>query len=82
MKAKYQYGIVDSVAIEKDGNIRKAVIKYKNLIESVYRYTNRAVRELVVIHGVDELDILQHLGEIAIISDSKFQNDRKNLHES
>ena len=76
LKAKYQYGIFDSVAIGKYGNIRRAVIKYKNFNESVYRYTNPAVRELVVIRGVDELDIVQQLGEIKIIA----QNDSKNLH--
>ena len=35
------------------------------------RETRRAVRQLVVIHQVDELDILVELGNIATVADMK-----------
>ena len=57
----YQYGIVHSLKISKDGKIRRAVIKCRNHNESTGRYTNRTVREIVMIHPIDELDIITEL---------------------
>ena len=51
----YQYGMIDEVKTSKDGKIRSAVVKYRNHNESVDRFTNRAVREIIMIHPVDEL---------------------------
>ena len=71
LQSKYQYGIVDSIVTDQDGIIRKAKIKYRNNTEITDRFTNRAVRELVVIHAMDEIDIGQELGEIAMRVDAK-----------
>ena len=80
LKAKYQYGIVDSMERDKDGIVRKVRVKYCNVTESTHRYTNRSTRDLVVIHSVDETDITQQLGEIAILSNVNYTNHKINLH--
>ena len=78
LQTKYQYGKVKSVVIGRDGLIRKVYVKYRNFKEHTDRETFRSVRELVVIHGVDELNIVQELGLIASIADLKFQNETGN----
>ena len=59
--SKYQYGIVESVHIGKDNKIRKVEVKYRNHNENLSRVTFRAVRELVIIHHVGEIDIITDL---------------------
>ena len=61
----YQYGIVKDVEVSRDQKIRKVLVEYVNSNETVRRETRRSVRELVVIHPVDELGIVRELGEIA-----------------
>ena len=65
----YQYGII-KLSTSKDGKIRMVTVEYKNH-ESTKRVTNRGIRDLIMIHPVDELNILQELGEIANIADVK-----------
>ena len=57
----YQYGLVKSVTLSKDGLIRSVGIEYKNHTENVKRTTNRGVRDIVVIHPVDEIGMNQEL---------------------
>ena len=71
LNSTYQYGMVKSAEPGRDGRIRKVVLKYRNHTESVDRETCRAVRQLIVIHSVDELNILQELGNIATAADMK-----------
>ena len=66
----YQYGMVSEVEVGTDGKIRTAVIKYRNHNEDTDRQTRRTVRQLVMIHPIDELNILQELGEIACAVDA------------
>ena len=42
-----------------DDKIRKATVCYRNSTETVDRFTNRAVRQLIVIHPVDELNTME-----------------------
>ena len=53
----YQYGIVTSVIFSKDGRIRKVEIEYMNHTENVKRTTIRGVRDLIIIHPVEELGL-------------------------
>lgn len=55
--------MVKDVHTGSDGRIRKVVITYRNHHEKFDRVTNRVVQELVLIHPVDELNIIQELGE-------------------
>ena len=73
ISGKYQYGIVKSINISKDGLIRKAVVEYQNASENVKRNTNRSTRELIVIHPIDELDLINELGTIGMKYDQRFE---------
>ena len=59
-----QYGTVLSVQQSSDNVIRKVKVKYRNANENVDRETFRSVRQLVMIHPVDEIDIIQELNNI------------------
>ena len=56
---EYKYGIVDEIHRSKDSKIRSATIRYRNASEEIFRTTNRAVRSIVVIHRIDEVDIME-----------------------
>ena len=75
LQSRYQYGVVKSVKVDRDNIIRRVNVEYRNNKESVNRETVRPVRELVVIHKIDELNIVQELGLIAFSADLKFKND-------
>ena len=64
LSQRYQYGMITTVNVGKDGKIRQVEVKYRNHNESVDRLTSRAVRELLMIHQVDETNLIQELGEI------------------
>ena len=65
ISSNYQYGIVDTVHQGRDNKIRKVTIRYRNNNENTNRTTTRSVRGLVVIHRVDETNIMEELGEIS-----------------
>ena len=61
---QYQYGIVTGVQVNRDGKIREIQVEYQNHNENIKRCTIRGVREIVVIHPVDELDIMHELSTL------------------
>ena len=65
VESNYQFGIVKSVEIGRDGKIRKVKVRYRNHNENIHCETDRATRSLVIIHSVDELNVMQKLGKIA-----------------
>ena len=67
----YQYGIVQELKVSKDGRIREVVVEYVNHNQADRKQTRRSVRELVVIHPLEELGIVRELGEIAAWVDMK-----------
>ena len=71
LNVTYQYGMIESVHTSRDNKIRTVSVRYRNHNESVNRITKRAVRELVLIHHVDDLDIISELGAIASAVDAK-----------
>ena len=60
----YKFGIVCSTSPGKDVVVRKVTVRYRNSTENVDWTTERAVRSLVVIHKVDEINIMQDLYEM------------------
>ena len=54
----YRYGIVDNVSVSPDGKIRAVTVRYRNASENIDRKTFRAVRSLIIIHRVNEIDIM------------------------
>ena len=61
---KYQYGMVHEIELSRAGLIRKVVNKCRNSSENIDRFTTRAVRDLVLIHPVNEIHIMEELGNI------------------
>ena len=53
--------------------IRKAAVCYRNSTEAVDGFTNRAVRQLIVIHPVDKLSMMEELGQIATFADMQYK---------
>ena len=64
----YQYGMIHQSERSKDELIRKVVVKFRNHNQSVDRCTTRAVRELGLIHPIDQLHLMEKLGNIASIN--------------
>ena len=56
----YQYGMITSVSIGKDGHIRTIEIEHQNNNEAKM-HTKRWVRDIDVIHPIDELGINREL---------------------
>ena len=50
-----------------DNVIRSVVVRYRNSTEAVDRRTVRAVRTIIVIHRIDELNIMEELGNAALL---------------
>ena len=61
----YQYGIVTTTVQSRDGIVRLVEVEYQNPGENIKRCTNRGVRELVVSHHIDEIDLSKELYELA-----------------
>ena len=53
----------------------EVVVRYRNANESVDRYTNCTVRQIVTVHPVDELSILDELGQIAARVDAQYTKE-------
>ena len=68
LKLTYQYGIVDEVYKSKDYKIRQVRVTYRNSTENIDRSTVRHVRELIVIHYVNEKSLVEQLNNIADIA--------------
>ena len=62
---QYQYGIVTGVKVSRDGKIRDIEVEYHNHNENTKRRTNRGVRDVVVIHPIDELGIMRELNALS-----------------
>ena len=65
ISSSYQYGMIEAVEHGRDGRVRKVLVRYRNHSEDTDRTTYRSARSLVVIHPVDEINIIQELGQIA-----------------
>ena len=65
LKFTYQYGMVEETIVSKDNKIRQVKVCYRNHSENCNRTTVRHVRELIVIHYVNEKSIIEQLNNIA-----------------
>ena len=61
----YQYGIIVTTFEGRDGLIREVDIEYQNHNENTKRSTRRGVRDVVVIHPIEEIGIAAELYEFA-----------------
>ena len=53
----------------RDGKIRKVSVTYRNHNEDIDSVMKRAVRQVVMIHPIDDINIIEELGKIANASD-------------
>ena len=67
LAGEYKYGMVDEVHLGADNRIRSVVIRYKNSNEEVERKTFRAVRSLVIVHRINEINIMEELGNALFV---------------
>ena len=61
LASTYQFGRVQNVNNGRDGKIREVDVEYVNNNEKTKRITHRSVRSLILIHGIDEIDITSQL---------------------
>ena len=73
--------MVETIHRGRDGVIRKADVRYRNASETNNRTTSRSVRSLIVIHPVDEIDVIQELGEIAVQVDIERKNTVASMNQ-
>ena len=71
LNSTYQYGIVVEAAKGRDGVVRRVKLRYRNHQEATNRETVRATTQVIVIHKVEELNIVNELGKIASAVDIK-----------
>ena len=62
---EYQYGIVLTTVEGRDGLVRTVEIQYQNHSEKTKRTTKRGVRDIVVIHPVEEIGLSTELNDFA-----------------
>ena len=61
LSSHYHFGMVESVETSRDGKVRRCQVRYRNANETVDRFTSRAIRSLVVIHHMDEINLRDEL---------------------
>ena len=65
LSARWTAGEVVDTKVGKEGFVREVVIKYMNGSEDFYRTTTRAVRSLVKIYPLSDLDFSQQTKEVS-----------------
>ena len=73
LSSTYQYGMISDLSRSSDDKICKATARYRNSTEAVDRFTNRAVQQLIAIHPVDKLNMMEELGQIATFGDMQYK---------
>ena len=65
LEIRWVLGRVDQVVkSERDGKIRRVIVRYQNEKESFGRTTDRSVRKLVRLFSIDEHQVQEDLGEL------------------
>ena len=70
----YQYGMVNEIVPSKDGVICKEIVRYRNHQENVDRYKTRSVRDLMLIHPIDELNLMEEFGKVTSIANKEYES--------
>ena len=73
LSSTYKYGMISDLSRTSDDKVHKATVHYRNSTEAVDRFPNRAVRQLIMIHPVDELNMMEELGLIATFADMQYK---------
>ena len=62
----------------KDSFVRRVDVKYQNANENVNRSTKWSAGDIVIIHHVEETDMMEELGMIATNTYSKLRENESN----
>ena len=62
---KWMMGVVDSVERGRDGLIRMIDIRYKNAGQNIFQLTNRTIRKVVKVWGIEDIHLDEDLAEMA-----------------
>ena len=65
--------MVNEIVPSKDGIIRGVIVEYRNHQENVDRYTTKSEHNLVLIHPIDELNLMEELGKVASIANKEYE---------
>ena len=68
----YSYGMISSVQPGDDNKVRRVHVKYRNDGEKTFRETARSVRDLVLIHSVNDCDLMKDMYEMSKNVDKNF----------
>ena len=68
----YTYGMISKVEPGNDGKVRRVIVKYRNDGEKSFRETSRSVRDLVLIHSVNDCELMKDMYEMSKSVDSDF----------
>ena len=74
----FQYGMIKNIEYGKDSFVRRVDVKYQNANENVNRSTKWSAGDIVIIHHVEETDMMEELGMIATNTYSKLQENESN----
>ena len=69
LSSTYKYGMISDLSRSSDEKIHKATVCYRNSTEAVDQFTNCAVWQLIVIHPMDKLNMMEELGQIVTFVD-------------
>ena len=61
---QYKYGLVKSIKVSRDNEVRRVMVEYQNHNENVKRVTDRSVRDLILICPVDQPGIMHNLSGV------------------
>ena len=61
---QYEYGVISTTILGSDGFVQAVEVEYQNSNENFRRQSKCGVRDLVVIHPVEEIGITRELQEI------------------
>ena len=71
----YQYGMIESVLPTNDGAVRNVMVKYRNADENQDRTTKRSVKALILIHRINELNIMKEMADASRFVDELFKEE-------
>ena len=74
---KWLMGVVDSLERGRDGLIRMVDVRYKNANQNNFQVTNRTIRKVVKVWGIEDIHLGEDLAEVA----KRFQEAQNNLEE-
>ena len=73
LSSSCQYGMVNEIVPSKYVVICKVIVRYRNHQENVDRYTIRSIRDLMLIHPIDELNLMEELGKVTLIANKVYE---------